>query len=93
MGPLLALDSLDETPGRNYYGTVDECIAWDIQPLEGFESAPILKMATDYDIIVMDHPHIADAASATVRAVLRRDSTPSAGASRIADQFRAHVTF
>lgn len=60
-GPLLALDSLDATPGRNYYGAVDERISWDVQPLEGFESASILKTAIDYDIIVMDHPHIADA--------------------------------
>lgn len=60
-GPLLALDSLDATPGRNYYGNVDERIVWDVQPLEGFESASILKTAVDYDIIVMDHPHIADA--------------------------------
>ncbi|WP_328394484.1 extracellular solute-binding protein [Nocardia sp. NBC_00416] len=36
-------------------------IDWDIQPLEGFESAPIATTAQRYDLIVLDHPHIGEA--------------------------------
>lgn len=36
-------------------------IRWDIQPLEGFESAPIAETARRYDLVVLDHPHIGEA--------------------------------
>jgi multiple sugar transport system substrate-binding protein len=36
-------------------------IAWDKQPLEGFESHPIGDLAARYDILVLDHPHIGEA--------------------------------
>ena len=36
-------------------------IAWDAQPLEGFESTPIAELARDYDLIVLDHPHLGEA--------------------------------
>ncbi|HEY9291189.1 MAG TPA: hypothetical protein VIP98_07925 [Microlunatus sp.] len=36
-------------------------IRWEVQPLEGFESAPIEQLAADYDVIVLDHPHLGDA--------------------------------
>ncbi|WP_327151951.1 extracellular solute-binding protein [Nocardia sp. NBC_01329] len=36
-------------------------IRWDIQPLEGFESAPIAETARHYDLVVLDHPHIGEA--------------------------------
>ncbi|HIY66767.1 MAG TPA: extracellular solute-binding protein [Candidatus Agrococcus pullicola] len=39
-------------------------IAWDAQPLEGFESAPIDELAARYDLLVMDHPHLGDAIAA-----------------------------
>ena len=36
-------------------------IEWHIQPLEGFESAPIADLAARYDLLVLDHPHIGEA--------------------------------
>lgn len=36
-------------------------IRWDVQPLEGFESAPIEELAARYDVIVLDHPHLGEA--------------------------------
>jgi len=36
-------------------------IAWDKQPLEGFESHPIGELCTRYDLVVLDHPHIGEA--------------------------------
>jgi multiple sugar transport system substrate-binding protein len=34
---------------------------WKRQPLEGFESHPIEELAREYDLIVLDHPHMGDA--------------------------------
>ncbi|WP_394551755.1 hypothetical protein ACDF64_12880 [Agromyces sp. MMS24-JH15] len=39
----------------------DPLIAWDVHPLEGFESTPIDGLAERYDVIVLDHPHLGDA--------------------------------
>ncbi len=39
-------------------------IAWDVHPLEGFESTPIAELAERYDVIVLDHPHLGDALAA-----------------------------
>jgi multiple sugar transport system substrate-binding protein len=36
-------------------------IAWDKQPLEGFESHPIADLCARYDLVVLDHPHIGEA--------------------------------
>ena len=36
-------------------------IEWDVQPLEGFESASIAELAARYDLLVLDHPHIGEA--------------------------------
>ncbi|MGN6550153.1 MAG: carbohydrate ABC transporter substrate-binding protein [Pararhizobium sp.] len=36
-------------------------IAWARQPLEGFESHPIADLASRYDLLVLDHPHIGEA--------------------------------
>src|SRR5262245_31510672 len=36
-------------------------IAWERQPLEGFESHPIEDLAARYDLVVMDHPHVGEA--------------------------------
>ncbi|MDI1270507.1 MAG: hypothetical protein PSV40_15575 [Polaromonas sp.] len=36
-------------------------LRWERQPLEGFESHPIEKLAERYDVIVLDHPHLGDA--------------------------------
>ena len=35
-------------------------IAWDKQPLEGFESHPIADLCARYDLVVLDHPHVGD---------------------------------
>lgn len=39
-------------------------IAWDVQPLEGFESAPIADLCARYDLVVLDHPHVGEAVEA-----------------------------
>jgi multiple sugar transport system substrate-binding protein len=39
-------------------------IAWDRQPLEGFESHPIADLCARYDLVVLDHPHVGEAAAA-----------------------------
>jgi multiple sugar transport system substrate-binding protein len=36
-------------------------LTWEVQPLEGFESAPIEELAARYDLVVLDHPHLGDA--------------------------------
>jgi len=36
-------------------------IEWDVQPLEGFESASLAQTAASYDVLVIDHPHVGDA--------------------------------
>ena len=36
-------------------------IEWRVQPLEGFESAPIAELAAAHDLLVLDHPHIGEA--------------------------------
>jgi multiple sugar transport system substrate-binding protein len=36
---------------------------WEKQPLEGFESHPIGDLAARFDLLVLDHPHIGEAAS------------------------------
>lgn len=38
-----------------------DTLRWDVQPLEGFESAPIGELAQRYDLLVLDHPHLGDA--------------------------------
>ncbi len=35
-------------------------VRWDAQSLEGFESTPLAQLARDYDLIVIDHPHVGD---------------------------------
>jgi multiple sugar transport system substrate-binding protein len=36
-------------------------LQWDSQPLEGFESSSIDALAVQYDLLVLDHPHLGDA--------------------------------
>ena len=33
-------------------------ISWDKRSLQGFESYPVLELARQYDLIVIDHPHL-----------------------------------
>ena len=44
----------------------DVAIAWDVQPLSGFEFRPIEEIAAAYDLLVFDHPHVGHAAEAAV---------------------------
>lgn len=37
-------------------------ITWDARPLSAYEDRPIAEMASDYDIIVINHPFIGDSA-------------------------------
>lgn len=47
-----------------------DTLRWEVQPLEGFESAPIDALARRYDLLVLDHPHLGDAiASRSIRAI------------------------
>ncbi|BCL68783.1 membrane protein [Vibrio nigripulchritudo] len=34
---------------------------WDIQPLSGFEETPLEELADQYDLLVIDHPHLGQA--------------------------------
>jgi multiple sugar transport system substrate-binding protein len=36
-------------------------IDWERQPLEGFESHAIKDLCSDYDLVVLDHPHVGEA--------------------------------
>lgn len=36
-------------------------LRWETQPLEGFESESVEKLAARYDLLVMDHPHVGSA--------------------------------
>lgn len=36
-------------------------LAWDKQPLEGFEAHPIDDLCARYDLVVLDHPHVGEA--------------------------------
>lgn len=38
-----------------------DTLRWEVQQLEGFESAPIDELAQRFDLIVLDHPHLGDA--------------------------------
>lgn len=40
-------------------------VRWEVQSLEGFESAPLADLAERYDLIVLDHPHLGDALAAS----------------------------
>ena len=59
----------DHPRGRNALRAASEhfsasgpdTLTWDVHPLEGFESTPLETLAGDYDLIVLDHPHLGDA--------------------------------
>lgn len=34
---------------------------WDVQPLSGFEETPLHELASHYDLLVIDHPHLGQA--------------------------------
>ena len=41
-------------------------LEWRRQPLEGFESHPLEELAGRYDLLVIDHPHVGEAAASGV---------------------------
>jgi multiple sugar transport system substrate-binding protein len=45
-----------------YQRVADVEIRWEKHPLSAFEEAPIQDLAARYDLIVLDHPHIPEAA-------------------------------
>lgn len=47
-------------------------IAWDVQPLSGFEFRPLEEIVSEYDLLVFDHPHIGHAAEAALLRPLDR---------------------
>ncbi len=42
----------------------DVTIEWTTQPLGGFESASVAQHAEHYDVMIIDHPHVIESASA-----------------------------
>lgn len=36
----------------------DVDIVWDKRSLQGFESTPVEELASTYDLIIIDHPHV-----------------------------------
>jgi multiple sugar transport system substrate-binding protein len=54
-------DALAEAASRVNAGRKTALIVWEKQPLAGFESAPIAKLAAANDLLVLDHPHIGEA--------------------------------
>lgn len=39
----------------------DVSVSWDARPLQDFESQPLRELAEDYDLIIIDHPHLGEA--------------------------------
>jgi multiple sugar transport system substrate-binding protein len=62
-GPLEALDAIDrrDAPEVRTATALRRRVQWRRQPLEGFESTPLAELAEEFDILIIDHPHIADA--------------------------------
>src|SRR5687767_15932891 len=53
--------ALESAAARGLAASGEPLIEWDAQSLEGFESSPIAESAADYDVIVLDHPHLGEA--------------------------------
>jgi len=60
-----AIDPLTKTLGlfRSRFPDID--IQWFSRPLHGFEFTPVADLATDYDLIVLDHPFVGDIAASS----------------------------
>lgn len=54
----------DHPRGRVALEQAQGPITWDVQPLEGFESADIAQNCAAYDLVVLDHPHLGEALNA-----------------------------
>ncbi|MCY6381952.1 extracellular solute-binding protein [Hoeflea prorocentri] len=50
--PMIALSAAfeEQNPGVK--------ITWDKRSLQGFESTPVDQLAADYDLLIIDHPHV-----------------------------------
>ncbi|MET0725120.1 MAG: hypothetical protein ABWY36_02135 [Leifsonia sp.] len=57
-------DALEAAAALTLNAAGEQLIEWDVHPLEGFESSPIDELASRYDVIVLDHPHLGDALAA-----------------------------
>ena len=51
----------DHPRGLNALAAAQGPVTWEVQPLEGFESAPIADLCAEYDLVVLDHPHLGEA--------------------------------
>lgn len=51
----------DHPRGFNALNAAGGPVDWAVQPLEGFESAPIAELCAEYDLVVLDHPHLGEA--------------------------------
>lgn len=56
---LAELERLDAR-GERPHGRVGAPLHWERQPLEGFESEPLARLAERYDVLVLDHPGLPD---------------------------------
>jgi len=54
----------DHPRGFNALAAATGPVDWEVQPLEGFESAPIADLCAAYDLVVLDHPHLGEALAA-----------------------------
>jgi multiple sugar transport system substrate-binding protein len=54
-------DALEEAARRTNADRSEPLLTWAVQPLEGFESAPIAELASRHDLLVLDHPHVGEA--------------------------------
>jgi multiple sugar transport system substrate-binding protein len=59
-----AIDPMTEATVALKRDRPDIEIAWDVQPLSGFEFRPIEDIVASYDLLVFDHPHVGHAAEA-----------------------------
>lgn len=69
-------------------------VAWDVQPLSGFEFEPLAALARRYDLIVFDHPHVGDVAATGCLMPLERQlafGDPFVGPSLASYRLGAHL--
>jgi len=59
-----AIDPLRETAALFAARHPGVEVAWDVQPLAGFEFEPVAALARRHDLLVFDHPHVGDAVAA-----------------------------
>ena len=53
--------ALEEAARQSRAAGSDLDLRWNTHSLEGFESSPIHQLAEQYDVIVLDHPHLGEA--------------------------------